>query len=97
MSFDKLKNQSVDLLFETILKLENLEEAYKFFDDLMTVNEITSLGQRLQVAHMLTKGYTYHHIEEETGASTATISRVKRSLNNGNDGLKIVLGRVNSK
>lgn len=97
MSFDKLKNKSIDLLFEAILNLENLEEAYKFFDDLMTVNEITSLGQRLQVAHMLTKGYTYNHIEEETGASTATISRVKRSLNFGNDGLKMVLQKVDTK
>lgn len=97
MPFDKLKSKSVDLLFEAILNLETLEEAYKFFDDIMTVNEIASLGQRLQVAHMLTKGYTYHHIEEETGASTATISRVKRSLNYGNDGLKIALERINSR
>lgn len=94
MPYDKIKNKSVDLLFEAILNLETLEEAYKFFDDIMTVNEIASLAQRLQVAQMLTKGYTYHHIEQETGASTATISRVKRSLNYGNDGLKIALKRV---
>ncbi|OEF99466.1 hypothetical protein BHF71_08875 [Vulcanibacillus modesticaldus] len=93
MPFDKIKNKSVDLLFESILKLETLEEAYKFFDDLMTVNEIESLAQRLQVAHMLTKGFTYNQIEAETGASTATISRVKRSLNYGNDGYKMVFER----
>lgn len=93
MSDNKLKSKSVDLLFESILKIENLEEAYTFFDDLMTVNEILSLAQRIQVAKMLTKKYTYHQIEEETGASTATISRVKRSLNYGNDGLKEILER----
>jgi len=94
MSFDKLKNKYVDQLFEAVLKLESLEEAYRFFDDLMTVNEIQSLAQRYEVARMLTKGHTYNQIESETGASTATISRVKRSLNYGNDGYKIALDRV---
>lgn len=94
MSFDKLKNKYVDQLFEAVLKLESLEEAYKFFDDLMTVNEIQSLAQRYEVARMLTKGHTYNQIESETGASTATISRVKRSLNYGNDGYKLTLDRV---
>lgn len=94
MSFDKLKNKYVDQLFEAVLELESLEEAYKFFDDLMTVNEIQSLAQRYEVARMLTKGYTYNQIESETGASTATISRVKRSLNYGNDGYKLALDRV---
>lgn len=94
MSENKLKSESVDLLYESILKLENLDEAYNFFSDLMTVNEILSLSQRIQVAQMLTKKLTYHQIEEETGASTATISRVKRSLNYGNDGLKIILERI---
>lgn len=94
MPFDKIKNKYVDQLFESVLKLESLEEAYKFFDDLMTVNEIQSLAQRLEVARMLTKGYTYNQIETETGASTATISRVKRSLNYGNDGYKLALDRV---
>lgn len=97
MSFEKMKTQSLELLFEAILKLESLDEAHRFFNDLMTVNEIASLGQRLQVAQMLSKGYTYQHIEKETGASTATISRVKRSLNYGNDGLKVVLEKINSK
>ena len=94
MSFEKIKNKSVDQLFESVLKLENLEEAYRFFDDLMTVNEIQSLAQRLEVARMLTKGFTYNQIESETGASTATISRVKRCLNYGNDGYKLALDRV---
>lgn len=94
MSFEKLKNKHVDQLFEAILKIESLEEAYRFFDDLMTVNEIQSLAQRLEVARMLTKNYTYNQIESETGASTATISRVKRCLNYGNDGYKLALNRV---
>ncbi|WP_339061028.1 YerC/YecD family TrpR-related protein [Tepidibacillus marianensis] len=94
MPYDKLKDKTVDQLFESILKLETLEEAYRFFDDLMTVNEIQSLAQRLEVARMLTKGYTYNQIEKETGASTATISRVKRCLNYGNDGYKMALDRL---
>ncbi|MGD9679153.1 MAG: YerC/YecD family TrpR-related protein [Vulcanibacillus sp.] len=91
MPYEKIKSKNVDLLLESILKLETLEDAYKFFDDIMTVNEIASFAQRFQVAQMLTKGYTYQHIEQDTGASTATISRVKRSLNYGNDGLKRAL------
>ncbi len=94
MSFEKIQSKDVDQLFKSVLKLETLEEAYKFFDDLMTVNEIQSLAQRLEVARMLTKGFTYNQIETETGASTATISRVKRSLNYGNDGYKLALDRV---
>jgi len=94
MSFEKIKSKSVDQLFEAILRLETLEEAYIFFDDLMTVNEIQSLSQRLEVARMLTKGHTYNQIEAETGASTATISRVKRCLNYGNDGYRLALDRV---
>lgn len=97
MSFEKIKNKNVDQLFESVLKLESLEEAYIFFDDLMTVNEIQSLAQRLEVARMLTKGYTYSKIETETGASTATISRVKRCLNYGNDGYRMALDRVLTK
>ena len=57
-----------------------MEECYRFFDDLCTINEIQSLSQRLEVARMLSDGNTYHKIEAETGASTATISRVKRCL-----------------
>lgn len=94
MPYEKLKDKSVDQLFKAVLELETLEEAYQFFDDLMTVNEIKSLAQRLEVARMLTKGFTYNQIETETGASTATISRVKRCLNYGNDGYKLALDRI---
>jgi len=94
MPMDKLKDPLIDQLFESILTLRNLEECYIFFDDLCTVNELRSLAQRLEVARMLRQGRTYQQIEQETGASTATISRVKRCLNYGNDGYKLVLERI---
>ena len=95
MQIEKLRGQALDELFDAILALENREECYQFFDDLCTVNEIQSLSQRLQVAKMIKQGYTYATIEKETGASTATISRVKRSLQWGNDAYTVVLDRMN--
>ncbi|MFV8828674.1 YerC/YecD family TrpR-related protein [Alkalihalobacterium sp. APHAB7] len=94
MQINKLRGKELDQLFNAILSLNDLEECYQFFDDLCTINEIQSLAQRLEVARMLQLGYTYHKIETETGASTATISRVKRCLNYGNDGYKMTLDRV---
>ncbi|HHY73729.1 MAG TPA: hypothetical protein GX497_11025 [Bacillus bacterium] len=94
MQIEKLRGKSLDQLFEAILSLENIEECYRFFDDLCTVNEIQSLAQRLEVARMLREGFTYHRIETETGASTATISRVKRCLNFGNDAYIMALDRI---
>ncbi|PKG25145.1 YerC/YecD family TrpR-related protein [Niallia nealsonii] len=94
MQIDKLRGKELDQLFKSILSLENLEECYLFFDDLCTVNEIQSLSQRLEVARMLREGNTYHMIEKETGASTATISRVKRCLNYGNDAYEMALDRI---
>ncbi len=94
MQLKKLNDKSVDQLFEAVLTLKTVEECYVFFDDLCTVNEIQSLSQRLEVARMLGKGSTYNQIEAETGASTATISRVKRCLNYGNDGYALALGRL---
>lgn len=94
MQLKKLNDKTVDQLFEAILTLKNVEECYIFFDDLCTVNEIQSMSQRLEVARMLGKGATYNQIETETGASTATISRVKRCLNYGNDGYKMALDRL---
>jgi TrpR-related protein YerC/YecD len=91
----KLNDKTIDQLFESILTLKTVEECYLFFDDLCTVNEIQSMAQRLEVARMLRKGCTYNQIEAETGASTATISRVKRCLNYGNDGYKMALERLN--
>lgn len=97
MQIDKLRGQSLDQLFEAILSLKDTEECYRFFDDLCTMGEIQSLAQRLEVARMLREGFTYHKIETETGASTATISRVKRCLNFGNDGYQMTLDRVHKK
>ncbi len=94
MQLDKLRDREVDQLFEAILKLETVEECYHLFDDLCTVGEVQSLAQRLEVARMLREGKTYSHIETETGASTATISRVKRCLNYGADGYTLVLDRL---
>lgn len=90
----KIKNESVDALFDAILTLENKEECYSFFDDLCTVNELLSLSQRFEVARMLQDRRTYLEIAEKTGASTATISRVNRSLNYGSDGYELVFSRI---
>ncbi|MBA2175956.1 hypothetical protein H0266_13745 [Halobacillus locisalis] len=97
MQIDKLRGKTLDQLFEAILSLQNVEECYEFFDDLATMNEVQSLAQRLEVARMLRDGFTYHKIETETGASTATISRVKRCLNYGNDAYTLALDRVQEK
>ncbi|MBT2733813.1 YerC/YecD family TrpR-related protein [Neobacillus sp. C211] len=94
MQINKLRGKELDQLFQAVLSLNDLEECYRFFDDLCTINEIQSLAQRLDVARMLREGNTYHKIETETGASTATISRVKRCLNYGNDTYEMVLERV---
>ena len=92
----KIRTASVESLFEAILTLENKEECFSFFEDLCTVNELLSLSQRFEVATMLRKHDTYLKIAEKTGASTATISRVNRSLNYGEDGYSIVFSRMES-
>ncbi|MCJ8008032.1 YerC/YecD family TrpR-related protein [Lederbergia wuyishanensis] len=97
MQIEKLRGRELDQLFEAVLSLKNVEECYRFFDDLCTINEIQALSQRLEVARMLREGKTYHKIETETGASTATISRVKRCLNYGNDTYEMVLDRIHKK
>ena len=80
-----------------ILLSQNREEAYRFFEDLCTINEMESLSQRFEVAGMLREEQTYHDIAEKTGASTATISRVNRALNYGDDGYDMVLKRLDQK
>ena len=86
--------EAVKHLFEAVLKLENVEECYQFFEDVCTINELLSLSQRFEVAKMLTENKTYLEIAEQTGASTATISRVNRSLNYGNDGYQMLFSRM---
>jgi len=90
----KLKGPETDSLFRAILTLESLEDCYRFFDDICTINEIKSIAQRLEVARMLRDGETFNSIAEETGASTATISRVNRCLKYGADGYNTVLSRM---
>ena len=94
---DKLKNPDNDKLFEAILKLESVEECYRFFDDLCTVAEIMAMGQRFGIALMLAEGKTYNCITEKTGASAATISRVHKCLNYGADGYKSVIAKLGAK
>ncbi|MCR4442572.1 MAG: YerC/YecD family TrpR-related protein [Peptococcaceae bacterium] len=86
-----------DKLFEAVLLLENEEECYRFFEDICTVGEIKAMAQRLEVAKMLDRERTYTEIAEKTGASTATISRVKRCLYFGADGYRLILNRLKEK
>ncbi len=90
----KIQTTAVDHLFEAVLCLKSKEECYSFFEDLCTVNELLSLSQRYEVASMLRDHKTYLEIAEKTGASTATISRVNRSLNYGNDGYDLIFERL---
>ena len=91
----KIKTAANDHLFDAILSLENREECYKFFEDVCTINELSAISQRFEVAKMLREERTYLDIAKETGASTATISRVNRSLNYGNDAYDMVFERMN--
>ena len=89
-----IHTEAVDQLFDAILSLKNKEECYTFFEDVRTINELLSLSQRFEVAKMLRQKKTYLEISEKTGASTATISRVNRSLTYGNDGYEMVFERL---
>lgn len=91
---EKLKGLKLDYLFRAVLSLESVEECYAFFEDLCTVQELHAISQRLQVARMLDEKRVYSDIVSETGASTATISRVNRSLTYGSDGYRLILGRL---
>lgn len=93
----KLESREMTALFEAILTLENIEECYRFFEDICTINELQALAQRLEVAKMLNSKKTYLDIAEKTGASTATISRVNRCLVYGADGYNLVLKRLEKK
>ena len=90
----KIRTEAVDYLFDAVMQLQSKEECYIFFEDICTINELLSLSQRFEVASMLRQKKTYLDIAEKTGASTATISRVNRSLNYGNDGYDMVLNRM---
>ena len=92
-----IKTEAVEELFEAILTLKDTDECTKFFEDICTVNEVLSIAQRFAVAKMLKENHTYLEVAEKTGASTATISRVNRSLNYGNDSYSMVLERMKDK
>lgn len=89
-----LHSSAVNHFFEAVLTLENKEECYKFFEDVCTVKELSAIAQRFEVAKMLREERTYLDIAKETGASTATISRVNRSLNYGNEGYDMAFERM---
>lgn len=90
----KIKTPEVEQLFRGVLSLNTVEECFEFFEDICTINELLSLSQRFEVARMLREQKTYLEIAEKTGASTATISRVNRSLNYGNDSYDMAFERM---
>lgn len=94
---DSIRDKNMNDLFKAILCLETEDECFAFFEDLCTILELKSLSQRFQVAKMLNEHYVYSDIVSETGASTATISRVNRSINYGSDGYKVVFERLEKK
>ncbi len=93
----KLREPLADSLFRAVLQLRTVEECYRFFEDLCTIGEVKALAQRFAVAGMLHQGKTYEEIEARTGASSATISRVRRFLSYGADGYVLVLKRLGSR
>ena len=90
----KLRNPETDLLFEGILKLETVEECYRFFTDICTIKELQAMTQRLQVAKQLYEGQNYNEVYRDTGVSSATICRVNKCLNYGDGGYRMVLDRL---
>ncbi len=90
----KLRDPLADHLFRGVLQLRTVEECYRFFEDLCTIGEVKALAQRFAVARMLAQGKTYEEIAAQTGASSATISRVRRFLTYGADGYALVLKRM---
>lgn len=89
-----LHNDSLTRLFETILKLDTVDECYDFFEDLCTVKELRDLSQRLDVAFLLWEGKNYQTVAEQTRVSSATISRVKKCLEYGSGGYQMAITRV---
>ncbi len=97
MAIKGVNDESIEFLYDAILELKDREEAAKFFEDLCTVNELKSLSQRIVVAKMLKQHCVYSDIVAKTGASTATISRVNRSLSYGAGGYDDIFERLEKK
>ena len=91
---DLVHHPSTDRLFQAILSLKTLDECYEFFEDACTIKEIQEIAQRFEVAELLWQGKSYNEINQITGASTATICRVKKCLVYGNSGYKLTLDRM---
>lgn len=91
---EKWKDRLTDQLCTAFLSLKTPDEVYRFLEDVSTVGEIRTLAHRLENARLLNEGYTYPQIVQQTGASTATISRIKKYLEYGSDGYKLVLERI---
>ena len=90
----KIKNEQNDALFNAILTLKNIYECYAFFEDICSVNELNTISQRLKIVKMIREGKVYSEIAAETGASTATITRVNRSIQYGNGSYEMVFERL---
>ena len=88
------RTEQTDQLFRSILALQDVDECYQYFEDLCTVKEVLTFAQRLEVARMLANGQSYQQTIAKTGASSATISRVKRCLDYGDGGYAMILGRI---
>ena len=89
-----IHSEAVEKLFTAVMSLKNMEECYLFFEDICTVNELLSLSQRFDVGSRLLEKQTYQEISKATGASTATISRVNRLLNDNKNGIEMAAARV---
>lgn len=94
---DKLKEENIENLFEAILTLQTVDDCYAFFQDLCTVTELRAMSQRFHVAYLLEKDVIYNEIAAQTGASTATISRVNKCLMYGEDGYRAAIARLDQK
>lgn len=94
---EKIKSIHIDGLFEAILQIKDEKDCYMFFEDICTVSELNAISQRLKVAKMLKEKHVYTDIIKETGASTATISRVNRCLQYGADGYNVIIDRLEKK
>jgi len=93
----RLQSETLDRLFDAVVLMEDREDCYRFFEDILTIGELNSMAQRFQVAEMLKNGSTYQQVVEATGASSATISRVNRCLHYGADGYNRLLERLEEK
>ena len=91
-----IQSNQTDLLMRAVLKLKDIDDAYRFFEDICTIQELKSMAQRIEVARMLREKITYHDIAKQTGASTATISRVNKALLYGANGYTIALDAIDA-